>query len=52
VVADNVYYGESKRDSESGAFSPQPRDSAPGFAPPPSGDQFAELDGDDGDLPF
>jgi single-strand DNA-binding protein len=52
VIADNVYFGEAKRDSESGPFTPQVRDSAPGFTPPPSGDQFAELDEDDGDLPF
>lgn len=52
VIADNVYFGEGKRDSEPGAFIPQARDSALGFTPPPAGDQFAELDGDDGDLPF
>lgn len=52
VIADNVYFGEGKRDSEPGAFIPQARDAALGFTPPPAGDQFAELDGDDGDLPF
>ncbi len=53
VVADNVYFGDSKRDGDSsgGSYS---RASAP--APVdygmPSGDQFAELADDDGDLPF
>ena len=53
VIADNVYFGDSKRDGDSsgGSYS---RMSAP--APVdygmPSGDQFAELADDDGDLPF
>ena len=50
VVADNVYFGDSKRDGESGGFSaPAPSDYS---APPAGGDQFAELSGDDGELPF
>lgn len=67
VVADNIYFGDSKRDAEGSGYSapyggggyPSP---APGSAPPvPSpaytapmsgGDQFAELDDDDGELPF
>ena len=53
VIADNIYFGDSRRDGESsgGSYS---RVSAP--APVdygmPSGDQFAELADDDGDLPF
>ena len=53
VVAENVYFGDSRRDGESsgGSYS---RASAP--APVdygmPMGDQFAELTDDDGDLPF
>ena len=60
IVADHFYFGDSKRDGESGgSFSQIPR-SAPqapaqsgGYAAPSGGDdQFAELTGDDGDLPF
>ena len=53
VIADNVYFGDSKRDGESsgGSYSrmsaPAPADSGM-----PSGDQFAELADDAGDLPF
>ena len=61
VVADNVYFGDSKRDAEaSGAYAPP---AAGGYAPPPAapsggygapsgGDQFAGLTDDDGELPF
>lgn len=44
VLADNVYFGESKKDG----YAP-----AKGGvnAPPPSG-KFSEIDGGDGDLPF
>ena len=60
VVADNVYFGDSKRDPESagpysggysapsGGRSPAPS----GFGAPDMGDQFAELSDDDGELPF
>ena len=64
VVADNVYFGDSKRDGESGGYSGGYSQggysggySAPaapsGYgAPPADGDQFAELSDDDGELPF
>lgn len=48
IVADNVYFGDSRRDGESGGF---PSSSGMSF----SGDgnsAFAELSDDDGDLPF
>ena len=60
VVADNVYFGDSKRDAESagpysggysapsGGRSPAPS----GFGAPDMGDQFAELSDDDGELPL
>ena len=55
VVADNVYFADSKRDRAPGgdfdrsAYAPAPADS--GFAPAePAG--FAELGDDDGELPF
>lgn len=43
VVADNVYFGDSKRESD----SREPTESEE-----PRQDQFAELSDDDGDLPF
>lgn len=53
VVADNVYFGDSRKDGEAGAsFVPSAPVSGGSYAPPPPNDQFAELDGDDGDLPF
>ena len=64
VVADNVYFGDSKRDGEAGGYSGGYSQggysggySAPaapsGYgAPPADGDQFAELSDDDGELPF
>ena len=65
VVADNVYFGDSKRDAEAagvsvpGAYAPPPSS----YAPPPSsqggygapaggGDQFADFSDDEGELPF
>jgi single-strand DNA-binding protein len=59
VVAENIYFGDSRRDGESGGYAPSAYGSAPAAAHPaaaydaPSGaDQFAELADDDGDLPF
>ncbi len=66
VVADNVYFGDSRRDGDGSGYSPsygggQSSYSAPaprsdpfgGYgAPPADGDQFAELSTDDGNLPF
>ena len=67
VVADNVYFGDSKRDGDGGGYSSGYSQgggypsgggySAPaapsGYgAPPADGDQFSELSGDDGELPF
>ena len=54
VVADNVYFGDSKRDGQGGGYD------APSYAPPADrgyvpaagGNQFAEIDEEDGDLPF
>lgn len=59
VVADNVYFAESKKSREDGgSFAPRsdnssfggsfPATESPGFG----NSEFSELDGDDGDLPF
>ena len=64
VVADNVYFGDAKRDGEggydrgygqqggysSGYSAPAPQGNF--GAPPAEGDQFSELSDDDGELPF
>ena len=58
VVVENVYFGDSRRDGDSGSYAPPPfAQSAPasssgGYAAPTGEDQFAELADDDGDLPF
>ncbi|MBP1737592.1 MAG: Single-stranded D-binding protein [Oscillospiraceae bacterium] len=55
VVADNVYFGGSKKDSEGGAYGQAPAaysTGSSGYAAAPGADQFAELSDDDGDLPF
>ena len=57
VVAENIYFGDSRRDGEGGGYAPPPfaapASSSGGYAAPTGEDQFAELtDDDDGDLPF
>lgn len=67
VVADNVYFGDSRRDGDGGGYAPAPQASrgnygAPaggsyppadgGYAAGPAVDQFADLTDDDGELPF
>ena len=65
VVAEHVYFGDSKRDAEGGAYAapsggygapggyaPPPAPASGAYAPPAAGDQFAELSEDDGELPF
>jgi len=60
VVAENVYFAESKRSRESGGdYAPRSSTSAPYDDPYPTSDpfsfgdsEFSELDDDDGDLPF
>lgn len=50
VVAENVYFGDSKRDGDSAnSYSP-----APSYTPPitPDASDFALLDDDDAQLPF
>ena len=53
VVADNVYFGDSKRDGEGSSFNAAPAFggySAPAASAPAS--DFAMLDDDDAQLPF
>ena len=66
VVADNVYFGDSKRDAEAGGYSAPAYGAPGGYAPPPapapstgyaapagpSGNEFGDLTDDDGELPF
>ncbi|MGM9522709.1 MAG: single-stranded DNA-binding protein [Oscillospiraceae bacterium] len=53
VVADNVYFGDSKKDTASdGGYSHSYSEPAPSYSTPVSGSDFAELSDDDGDLPF
>ena len=57
IIAENVYFGDSKRDGAptGGNFSAPPAYSAPtgGYSAPVGGSSdFAEIDEEDGDLPF
>ena len=63
VVADNVYFGDSRRESDSGNGGNYANNSyggnnggysapAGGYAAPVGGSGFAEIDEEDGDLPF
>lgn len=56
VVADNVYFADSKKDRDSGGdYYSAPTggySSDSGYSTPVTGSNFAELDDDDGDLPF
>ena len=54
VVADNVYFGDSKRDGGDSGSAPS-YSSAPSFAaqaPAGGSSDFAEIGEEDGDLPF
>ena len=49
VVADNVYFGDSKKDAGGNA----PAYSAPAYSAPTGNDQFSDMnEEDDGELPF
>ena len=54
VVAENVYFAESKKSRDAGGYSAAParNDYDSRHSTPVSGSDFAELDEDDGDLPF
>ncbi|NLT13982.1 MAG: single-stranded DNA-binding protein [Clostridiales bacterium] len=55
VIAENVYFTESKKSREGDTgynFSQQKSDLPGGYQTPVQGSDFAELEDDDGDLPF
>jgi len=53
VVAENVYFTESKKSREGGSGRTDPKeDYNGGYSTPVESSDFAELDMDDGDLPF
>ena len=53
VVADNIYFTESKKSREASYGHTEPKDSySTGFTSPVEGSDFAELDMDEGELPF
>ena len=66
VIADNVYFGDSKRDAEAGGYSAPSYGAQGGYAPPPApppsmgyaappppaGNGVRALADDDGELPF
>ena len=58
IVAENVYFGDSKRDGAPGGSYDTPAYDAPAYSSPaggfaaPVGGGFTEIDEEDGDLPF
>ncbi len=53
IVADNVYFGDSRRDGESSGSYAAPAPSYGGYsAPASSASDFAELEDNDAQLPF
>jgi len=53
VIADHVYFTESKKSREASLGPADPReDYGAGYTTPVESSDFAELDVDDGDLPF
>ena len=53
IVADNVYFGDSKREGDSSGYSAAPAPSYGGYAAPvPAASDFAMLEDDDAQLPF
>ena len=55
VIADNVYFGDSKRDAADGSYAPAysaPAGRASAPAPADGHSDFAEIGEEDGDLPF
>ena len=51
IVADNVYFGDSKKDTDAAGTTP-PASGAAASSYPQQNNDFAEMLDDDGDLPF
>lgn len=52
VIAESVYFGDSRKDGDGGAYAPSAAPASGGYSAPSGGDQFAELTDDDGEFPF
>ena len=52
VVADNIYFTESRKSREASLGNGGGNDFDSGYTTPVTGSDFAELDMDDGELPF
>ena len=52
IVADNVYFGDSKKSDGGGDYSAPAPSYGGGYSAPVQGSDFAELGDDDGELPF
>ena len=57
VIAENVYFGDSKRDGATSGGDPNPGSDVYGYGVPPepgagASSGFSEISDDDGDLPF
>ena len=53
VIADNIYFGDSKRDGSGSDYAPAYGAPMGGYSAPMGGaSAFAEIDEEDGDLPF
>jgi single-strand DNA-binding protein len=53
VIAENVYFTESKKSREASLGPAEPKENlSAGYTTPVESSDFAELDMDDGDLPF
>ena len=53
VVADNIYFTESKKSREASYAGSEPKDEFNGsYSSPVESSEFSELDMDEGDLPF
>ena len=52
VVADNIYFGDSRRDGDSNESRPNASTYEAPKSSPKASSPFEELEGDDGELPF
>ena len=52
VIAESVYFGDSRKDGDGGAYAPSAAPASGSYSAPSGGDQFAELTDDDEELPL